>query len=405
MMHCSAFAVFLGEGAKDRLQKSLARVERHRRRVLASNDGADFGEPSELREAELAIAVFFLVGDRGLPAVHGPLFNGKKENPSGEFSFLDLEEGSILAGRDLLGTRPLFLSRDGKSLASDHRFLSSSQEERPLLLPPGTSYRTSDGSVKTRFLGRVQPPDSMASAVEELAVLLESSVRTRVEGERRVAVSFSGGLDSSIVAHCAARHGDVLLCSVYSAGSRDERQSELIAEKLGLPMVSRALTPDDVRRELKALDLPFEPTPMDQAVWCIYSTTARLARENGAETILLGQLADELFGGYVKYVRATKDGGVRAAETMMEEDLARCGQVGLVRDEQACSRYAEPRFPFADESVASFALSISPDFKIWGGTRKHALREAAKLLGLPDEVVGSPKKAAQYSSGILKLLP
>ena len=194
MMHCSAFAVFLGEGAKERLQKSIPRVERHRRRVLASNDGADFGEPSELREAELAIAVLFLDGDGGLPAVHGPLFNGR-ENPSGEFSFLDLEEGSILAGRDLLGTRPLYASRDGKSLASDHRFLSSSQEER-LLLPPGTNYRASDASVETRLLGIVNTPDSMASAASELAGLIESSVRRRVEGERLVAVSFSGGLDS-----------------------------------------------------------------------------------------------------------------------------------------------------------------------------------------------------------------
>jgi asparagine synthase (glutamine-hydrolysing) len=274
-----------------------------------------------------------------------------------------------------------------------------------LLLPPGTRYRTSDASKRTRLLGRVQPPDSMSSAASGLAGLLETSVRRRVEGERRVAVSFSGGLDSSIVAHCAARHSDVILCSAYSSGSRDEKQSELIAEKLDLPIVSEALTPDDIRRELKALDLPFEPTPMDRALWCIYSTTARLARENGAEAILLGQLADELFGGYVKYVRATEEGGVLAAETMMEEDLARCGQVGLVRDELACSRHVEPRFPFADESVASFALSISPDFKIRGGTRKHVLREAAKLLGLPEEAAESPKKAAQYSSGILKLLP
>ena len=402
MMHCSAFAVFLGEGAKDRLRKSLPRVDRHRRRVLAS-DGADFRDPVVLREAELVIAVLLLDGEGGLPAVHGPLFDGR-ENPSGEFSFLDVEEGgSVRAGRDLLGTRPLYVSRDGKSIASDHRFLSSPQEGR--LLPPGSSYRTSGASVRTRFLGRVHPPDSMSSAASGLAGLLESSVRRRVEGERRVAVSFSGGLDSSIVAHCAARHSDVILCSTFSGGSRDEKQSESIAEKLGLPMVSRAVTGDDIRRELKALDLPFEPTPMDRALWCIYSTTARLARENGAETILLGQLADELFGGYVKYVRATEEGGVLAAETMMEEDLARCGQVGLVRDELACSRYAEPRFPFADESVASFALSISPDFKIWGGTRKHVLRESAKLLGLPEEVAESPKKAAQYSSGILKLLP
>ena len=403
MMHCSAFAVFLGEGAKERLQKSLPRVERHRRRVLASDDGAEFVEPSEIREAELLVAVLFLDGGEELPAIHGPLFDGR-ENPSGEFSFLDVQDGSFLAGRDLLGTRPLYVSRDGKSLASDHRFLSSSQEGT-LLLPPGTCYRTFDASKTTRLLARVQPPDSMSSAVSGLAGFLEAAVRRRVEGERRVAVSFSGGLDSSIVAHCAAKHSDVILCSAYSSGSRDEKQSEVVAEKLDLPIVSEALTPEDIRRELKALDLPFDPTPMDRSLWCIYSTTARLARENGAKTILLGQLADELFGGYVKYVRATEEGGVLAAETMMEEDLARCGEVGLVRDELACSRHAEPRFPFADESVASFALSISPDFKIRGGTRKPVLREAAKHLGLPEEVAESPKKAAQYSSGILKLLP
>jgi asparagine synthase (glutamine-hydrolysing) len=402
LMHCSAFAVFLGEGAKERLQKSLPRVDRHRRRVLASNDGADFGELSELREADLAIALLFLDGEGGLPAVHGPLFDGR-ENPSGEFSFLDVVDGSILAGRDLLGTRPLYVSQDGKSLASDHRFLSSSQEGR--LLPPGTSYRASDAYVKTRCLGRVHPPDSEASAASELAIIIESSVKRRVEGERRVAVSFSGGLDSSIVAFCAAKHSDVILCSAYSDGSRDEKQSELIADKLGLPMVSRALTPQDIRRELKVLDLPFEPTPMDQALWCIFSTTSRLARENGAETILLGQLADELFGGYVKYVRAMEEGGVLAAERMMKEDLARCGEVGLVRDELVCSASVEPRFPFADEGVASMAVSVPFDFKIRGGRRKHVLREAAKLLGLPEAVVETPKKAAQYSSGILKLLP
>src|SRR5436309_7865041 len=102
-------------------------------------------------------------------------------------------------------------------------------------------------------------------------------------------------------------------CSDCSHGSRDEKQSRSIAEKLGLPRVSRALTPQDIRRELKPLDLPFEPTPMDKALWCIYSTTARLARQNGAETILLGQLAAELFGAYVKYVGAAEEGGARAA--------------------------------------------------------------------------------------------
>src|SRR5207245_3772698 len=123
--------------------------------------------------------------------------------------------------------------------------------EARLRRTPGTSYRASDASVKRRLLGIVNTPGAMASAASELAQLIESSVRRRVEGERLVAVSFSGGLDSSIVAFCAARHSDVILCSAYSGGSRDERQSELIAEKLGLPMVSRALSPRDIREELK----------------------------------------------------------------------------------------------------------------------------------------------------------
>ncbi len=230
-------------------------------------------------------------------------------------------------------------------------------------------------------------------------------MKRRVEGERRVAVSFSGGLDSAIIAHCAAKHSDVVLCSAYSSGSRDEKQAQLVAEELNTPLVSRGLTRDDVQRELLLMDLPFEPSSMDEALWCIYSTTSRIARESGAETILLGQLADELFGGYFKYLRAMDESGPREAERMMEEDLIRCGRTGLVRDEQACSRYLEPRFPFADERVAALALSIPADFKIHRGRRKHILREAAKILGLSDEVVESPKKAAQYSSGILKLLP
>ncbi len=48
---------------------------------------------------------------------------------------------------------------------------------------------------------------------------------------------------------------------------------------------------------------------MDKALWCIYSTTSELARRRNARMILLGQLADELFGGYMKYaVKAREEG-------------------------------------------------------------------------------------------------
>jgi asparagine synthase (glutamine-hydrolysing) len=80
------------------------------------------------------------------------------------------------------------------------------------------------------------------------------------------------------------------------------------------------------------------------------------------------------------------------------------GSRGFLRDELACGRYLEPRFPFSDERIVSLALSMPLDFKIKEETRKLVLRRAAYQLGLPQDIAEIPKKAAQYSSGVLKLI-
>ena len=120
--------------------------------------------------------------------------------------------------------------------------------------------------------------------------------------------------------------------------------------------------------------------------------------------MMLGQLADELFGGYAKYERALVGRGPEAAASMMAADVRDCGVRGFLRDELACSRWVEPSFPFADRRVAEFGLSLPVELKISAGVRKAVLREAAVRLGVPEVVAMRQKKAAQYSSGVLKLL-
>jgi len=87
----------------------------------------------------------------------------------------------------------------------------------------------------------------------------------------------------------------------------------------------------------------------------------------------------------------------------MERDVAAAADRAFVRDELACARFVEVRFPFADQDVAGFARSLPLSHKIRGGERKAVLRMAATRLGLPDELVMAPKKAAQYSTGLSKL--
>jgi asparagine synthase (glutamine-hydrolysing) len=251
---------------------------------------------------------------------------------------------------------------------------------------------------------KAYPRPSFEDAGRELASLVADSVRRRVGGQRRVAVSFSGGLDSSLIAMLAARYTEVVLCSAYAEGSLDERQTERAAALLGLHLETETI--DEASLVGTRVDIPpgEVATPMDRALCCIYSTTSRLASERGARMILLGQLADELFGGYRKYSVTAEDEGPTAAERLMAHDVRACADKAFLRDEAACASWAEVRFPYADIEIAGFASRLPFDYKVREGERKAVLRAAALELGLPPELVAAPKKAAQFSSGAAKLL-
>jgi asparagine synthase (glutamine-hydrolysing) len=332
------------------------------------------------------------------PVVHG--FVGD-EPDGGEFSMLSETASGLEGRRDFAGSRPLYVGESGKWVASDHRFLPGQRME---MIPPNSSVRLAGGKPNRIRIATPSFEDDFDEAVAKLALLIRDSVKSRVAGMRRIAVSFSGGLDSSIIAHCAASYCKVTACSVSAEGSTDSRVAKDSASVLGLEFSRAKVTERIIAKELRGLALPFDPSPMDKSLWCIYSITAKLAAESGAQIAMLGQLADELFGGYAKYETALRQQGDPEAEKMMSDDIAQCGMRGFIRDEAACRKWCEPRFPFAERKLALFAKGLPVTFKIREGVRKAVLREAALLLGVPREFAQRPKKAAQYSSGVLKLL-
>jgi len=387
LIRCSAFC--------------LALDREHSRQAAATGgamERATVGGPVAIDAGPGKVLALPIDQGEGLPVVHGWL---DKEGQDGEFSMLASEGETLIASRDPAGTRPLYVAKSGTWISSDHRFFP---HEEAVLLPPGSTYDASSRRVTNQRRRRNTFTGTFEEAGTLLAEIIDDAVERRVKQMEKVAVAFSGGIDSSIIASCAKKRCRVVACSVHSAGSRDSTAARAAAELLGVELLEQEVDAEAVERELSHLELPFEPSPMDRTLWCIYSLASREAANAGAEAILLGQLADELFGGYAKYQKALAEGGPQAATSSMEADLLGCGMRGFVRDEAACGRWLEPRFPFADRHVLDLGCGLPVDFKVRRGERKAVLREAAGFLGVPPELSRAPKKAAQYSSGIQKLL-
>jgi len=233
---------------------------------------------------------------------------------------------------------------------------------------------------------------------------VEHSVETAVAGEETVAVAFSGGLDSSVVAACAKKYVKTFGCAAFSRGSGDETRARDAALALDLEFVTVDITNENISKELAGIELPFEPTLMDRSLWCLYSLVSKKARNAGARVILLGQLADELFGGYAKYEVAVRVKGEDAARSMMESDVREYARRGRIRDFGACGPWVQPKLPFEESQVMEFGLSLPLSFKIREGVRKAILRRAAIMVGVPEGLASTAKKAAQYSSGVQKMV-
>jgi asparagine synthase (glutamine-hydrolysing) len=119
------------------------------------------------------------------------------------------------------------------------------------------------------------------------------------------------------------------------------------------------------------------------------------------KNIVSGQGADELFGGYSRYLKMTQEELEfeleKDYETLVSQDIEMNHKVALHFDLTLIT-------PYLDEAVVKSAQDIPLRYKVSDGQRKIILREVAKAFDLPPSMVNKEKKAVQYSSGIIKEL-
>ncbi len=300
-------------------------------------------------------------------------------------------------------------------------------------LPPGHALAVKHGcAARPEPFWRAPRPDPRdARAGDEIAAELSATLR-EVVAQHLVAdvplgLLLSGGLDSSLVAALAAREAKVTTLTMAFADSTvDERpQARRVAEFIGSEHLEVELEPGAVAAGLDEGVACVDDLFGD---WGVVSTRLlyRRAREQGLKVVLVGEGADELFGGYdtfafrpgplavarlyrkyagqrwgrgfARFRRAFREGLDEAggdlfhAVRLFEVRRQLPNNYVMKVDKASMAESVEARAPYLDPRVASLALRTPGSALLAGGENKRLLREVARRERLlPDDVSGRAK--------------
>ena len=334
------------------------------------------------------------------------------------FALWDAQAGRLVVARDPLGVCPLYWGHDGDGrlwLASEMKALARLCAD-VAAFPPGHVYDSASGEVrrfhapawrdheKTR--GVVTTPVALRSAFEQ-------AVHRQMMSDVPYGVLLSGGLDSSLVAACAAKfarqrvenddRSEAWYPRLHSfaiglPGSPDLAAAERAAAALGtvhhgftygfeegvdaLPEVIRHIESYDVTTVRAS-------TPM--------YLLARRIKAMGVKMVLSGEGSDEIFGGYL-YFHKAPDAREFHAECVRK--LEALHQFDCLRANKAMMAWGvEARVPFLDLEFLALAMSLDAEAKRCGPERmeKAMLREAFEGA-LPDDILWRQKE--QFSDGV-----
>ncbi|KAF7982054.1 hypothetical protein HWV62_30334 [Athelia sp. TMB] len=317
-------------------------------------------------------------------------------------------------------------------------------------------------------VGLDEAPATFHKAIDGLIYQLDRSVKLQVQnvphqpsvnGQARVAVLFSGGIDCTILAFFASRNLPIeepidLLNVAFDNPRKVQAQSpSATKKKKKKPPIVQAQAPsfnvpdrltglqevEELRRlcpgrtwNFVEVNVPYEEsqiarvtieramapsnTVMDLslaiALWFASRGvgTVRSSPDGPAEAytstarvLLNGLGSDELLGGYGRHRTAYTSGGWQALIDELQLELERIPSRNLGRDDRVISSHGkETRHPFLSLSVVTFLaglpvhLKVDPRLELGVGD-KILLRLAARKVGLL-EASGRKKKAMQFGS-------
>ena len=218
---------------------------------------------------------------------------------------------------------------------------------------------------------------------------------------KEVAVAFSGGMDSGLVAALAKKYARSVTC--YTCGTDDSfdvQAGRELAEKLELPWVHCRIGEDTIEGDIREL---IQATKVSDPFTISYElqlfTVCRKAHE---PVVLSGQGSDEYFGGCASSVNDDDEG----YESFREWGIERLMKVSVPCEMSIARNFGKTlEYPYLDENVLSCIGRIDPEELRPRSLedRKSVLKSVAEELGYPI-LAHRTKKASQYGSNTTEVI-
>ena len=302
-------------------------------------------------------------------------------------------------------------------------------------LEPGHRMEIREGRIAVHAQWFTPPaPDARdirgeAERSDELARVLALVVSEHLIADVPLGLLLSGGLDSSVVAALARREGPLLTISMgFDQSGIDERpNARAVAEFIGSRHLEVLVTADEVRRQAMQGAWVFDDLFAD---WGTVTTRLlyRRCREQGIKVVLVGEGADELFGGYdifnvpprmglwqqfrlyQKYAGRRHGHLFGAFRGVFGEYLEAAGgdafhairlfearrqlpnQYVMKVDKASMAESVEARAPYLDRRVAELALRTPREWLLRNGENKYLLRAMARREALLPEAASARRK-------------
>jgi len=316
------------------------------------------------------------------------------------------KDDEVILARDHVGARPLFFGSNNGTFyfSSEMKGLADHVKFNINELAPGNTYSTKKGLGEFKpFHIEVPEVSGIKETSETLRGLLIDAVKKRMEGVG--AVSLSGGLDSSIVAVIAKGFNPELklfTSTVKSKPGPDLENARLMAEFLGLEHHIYEITDSDINNFLSDAIWYMESFDEDCISGIISNYyTSKMVKEY-SNMVLVGEGADELFGGYRMVLKNPKVKSPEQRERLAQKLLEISYNTALRRlDRGWMSNSVVYKTPFLDTKVVAFSKKIPMGYKIYGEgqVEKFILREAFRDL-LPQKISNREKLRFAMGTGM-----